>query len=74
MTPNTADALCYFARLPEIQARSAQRAKKTAETADQLIIELLSHPRNTATRQHCAKGPAVAPAHGTVQKGPAVWF
>jgi len=57
MTPNTADALCYFARLPEIQARSAQRAKKTAETADQLIIELLSHPR---TQPHAS----------TVQKAP----
>jgi len=40
MTPNTADALCYFARLPHIRARSTH-SEKTAELADTLVVELL---------------------------------
>ena len=57
MTPNTADALYYFSRLPQIQARSAQRAKKTQELADQLIIELLSHPRTLPLASTSVKAP-----------------
>jgi len=73
---NRADSLGYFARLPHVKARS-KHAKKTAALADELVEQLIKLKfvvDISDVGNSVSKGPAVAPAHGTLQKGPAVWF
>ena len=48
MTPNTADSLGYFAKLPQVESR-CEYSRQIAELADELLIAQL---RTRAARHH----------------------